>query len=124
MTRYLALPLGLTLWLAQAAHAEPFSPEAHYDTVYRTWDMGWVCVDTSHRGMNRECGHFITAVENEYLAAAERFHAESERIGHLMLRTFSEEEWEDLAIMQREINELYVYADRLRQEALSGAQRP
>lgn len=74
--------------------------------------------------MNRECGHFITAVENEYLAAAERFRGEAERIGHLIVRTFSEEEWEDLAIMQREINELYVYADRLRQEALSGAQRP
>lgn len=123
MTRYLALPLGFTLWLAQEAHAEPFSPGAYYDTVYNIWDMGWSCVDTSHQGMNRECGSFITAMENDYLAAAERFHAEVERIGHLISRSFSEEEVADLAIMQRELNELYVYADRLRQEALSGVQR-
>lgn len=124
MLRTLALPLGLTLWLAQAAYAEPFSPEAYYDAVYRTWDMGWVCVDTSHEGMNRECGSFITAMESEYLAAVERVQAEVERIGHLIVRTFSEEEWADLELMQREINELYAYADRLRQQALSGSQRP
>lgn len=114
------LPLVAIMVLPAGAQAASFSSDAFIDEVERTWEMGWTCLDSSHQGlMTRECGHFITAAENDYWEAQADFRAEAERIGHLIYRHFSGRELDELQLMTREITEMYVYADRLRKAALA-----
>lgn len=123
MNKTLKISLALSCFIPSVAMAERFTIERLEEKIDMAHYMGWTCYESVQDNLiTVECGSFIRFFENELAPLAEEMTEEVERSGSLMFRQIPEHRLDEMAYKQREIGELYVYADRLRDEALAGQQ--
>lgn len=119
MKKILTLGAVLSIIVPSVALAERFSFDELEEAVNMAHYMGWTCYESATENMiTVECGSFIRFCENELGPLGAKMTEEMQRSGSLMFRQVEEHRLDELTYKQQEIGELYVFADRLRNEAL------